>query len=343
MIAYQGTESITHPLGRVYARRTLDHLVTLATRVADDIVARPRLYRECPVSTVKTLSAFRSLTGHHPDWPDPTQRDELTANVLLPLLEPLGNLRAAAWRQLETGHSRQGFLDEVLLIRSLIASSEGSTIDYIDSVTDRLFGAAATVLASGDISKVFGVTEPIPAGWPLAGALDPNGAYLCELLNTELGQPRTKLSQAKFLLMQRLAQLGSRTLAGIMDTSEGWEDEDRLDVLAGSAAAWSASLGQLRMRIDVPRAWKDTRYRRSLVTAERDALPENPAGTIAAYSLRSTFGLFAGGHMLALQTDGGCSTGDIGCSTFYICSTGDASCSLTSGFTCGIPDVMECA
>jgi hypothetical protein len=96
-----------------------------------------------------------------------------------------------------------------------------------------------SILVAPSVAKVFSVS-PADAQWPF-GSDDPNGAKLVEIVGTTLPLPQDcKLSYTKFILLQRVAQEGERTLPLVLTVN--LDKEQDLLALITQAYTWGTSL-----------------------------------------------------------------------------------------------------
>jgi hypothetical protein len=89
------------------------------------------------------------------------------------------------------------------------------------------------------VAKVFGV-GPADSRWPF-GSTNPDGAKLVESIGAKLTLPQEcKLSYTKFILLQRVAQEGARSLPLVLTTDPSVEQE--LLALVTQVYSWGTSL-----------------------------------------------------------------------------------------------------
>lgn len=251
-------------IAEMYGRWTLDCIVELANAVALDFVTRPRHYRPVPESVAGTLAQFKSLTGKHPNWPDTAQRAAIYIALLGASDATSGGGRSAQFHQAsaalreaakafservyDTGVAmlRQSFRDRVVTLRAYLNTLEGRVVALGHSQTSAIFTQAKTVLSNKEVAGVFGL-PPAPVGdWPLSGDFSGDGAYLVEEIARAL-QPETvgSLSERQFIVMQRIADYGKRTIEGVLDDSTGWETESRIDALIQNTYSWMTAIRDL--------------------------------------------------------------------------------------------------
>jgi hypothetical protein len=109
------------------------------------------------------------------------------------------------------------------------------TAQQIQDLLDTVIG----ILRAADVAKVFGVS-PADARWPF-DSVDPNGAKLIEDVGSTLSLPQDcRLSYTKFILLQRVAQEGGRTLSQILVTDLASESAS-LDLIT-QGYTWGTSL-----------------------------------------------------------------------------------------------------
>jgi hypothetical protein len=109
------------------------------------------------------------------------------------------------------------------------------TAQQIQDLSDIVIG----ILRAADVAKVFGVS-PADARWPF-DSVDPNGAKLVENIGLTLSlPPECKLSYTRFILLQRVAQEGGRTLSQVLVT-DPTSEQSLLDLIT-QGYTWGTSL-----------------------------------------------------------------------------------------------------
>jgi hypothetical protein len=191
-----------------------------------------------------------------------------------------------------------------------------------------MFQAAVRLLRSPQLAQVFNEDAAPGDPWPLGGALDAAGANLVGAIARKLFPPLTgQMSSYRFLLLQRVADHGARTVSRVLDGSS-------LDAVMEPAYAWCVAARELIPVSTVVSVWRRESTRQALTSIERSMIPPHPASdvTMAGTELQPAmarmrpiggFGGFGGfGLGFSTHTVGDevcCSTGDLGCVT-------DASC-----------------
>jgi hypothetical protein len=243
-------------VGDLYARWTLDCLVEIAYAIAQDFVGRPQLYLgdDVPESIVE----LRIASGTDPRFPNGTQRQ----TMLLPILGRSDGASADASSLATPFHSaRRKFLDAciafseravdsgvamlvervrsaVVPLRAHLEGLDGRSLRLSTLQIRSASDTAIAILKSPNVAKIFGVS-PADDPWPLQ-SIDPNGAKLVENVGTKLPLPQDcKLAYTKFVLLQRVAQEGARTLALLLGSSAS---EEALTALITQGYTWGASL-----------------------------------------------------------------------------------------------------
>lgn len=251
-----------------YARWTLDCVIDSAVLISEDYAKRYRQYRAVLEDTSSLLMDFRIRTGSDPQWPNSVQRAAILTPFLgtsdgkpgsdrgTPFQEIASGLRMAAIayseRVYDTGEPmlRQAFIDTARHFRAYLSTLSGSVIQAARTQTELMFNRATKVLSTEGVTHAFGL-PPAPAGsWPLpvdfkgADFLDGNGAYFIEEVYRVLQPPGVSFKQQQFLVLQRVAVAGARTMDGILrDHHE--KDEDAVRDLIGHAYTWSTAVRHL--------------------------------------------------------------------------------------------------
>ena len=182
-----------------------------------------------------------------------------------------------------------------------------------------MFQAAVKLLRSPQLAQVFNEDAAPGDPWPFGGAVDAAGANLVGAIARTLFPPLVgRMSSYRFLLFQRLADHGARTLSRVLDGSA-------LDDVLEPAYAWSVAARELIPVSTVVSAWRRESMRQALSSIERSMIPPHPAGdvTMAGTELQPAmarmspiggFGGLGGGLGFSTYTVGDeqcCSTGDL--------------------------------
>ncbi|WP_373294594.1 mersacidin/lichenicidin family type 2 lantibiotic [Streptomyces albiflavescens] len=167
--------------------------------------------------------------------------------------------------------------------RSLAASisvHEALNIARAGQPVIAIFETSVSVLKSPEVAQAFGTRVAPGDEWPLGGDLNATGSHLIEVVTSKLQSAQItavhRISQARFLLLQRIAHYGALTIAAAAGGTV--EEGDGTAHLLNNAYSWARALQELVPGI--VRAWKDPDYLRSLTATELALLPENPAGAV---------------------------------------------------------------
>ena len=263
---------------QLYERFVLDSSVDAALGVAHDFRERPTHYRSLPGPIVNTLANFYADTGNAPNWPSTVQRATVFnscfgGSVLLHTTDHafgtavmgLG-AAAAAFIENQVNGSPVGLLfagqEAARTLRAYIDTVVGGSA--LADATNRIraiFGQADDVLRNDEVSRAFGLPAwPVaPVDWPLGPVGGPfeysgHGALLMETISRARHELQ-EMPQARFLILQRVAQNGRDTLVRLQGAA--WQapvvpgpppgPADLVDLL-GSAYAWGRALRDLTPR-----------------------------------------------------------------------------------------------
>ena len=244
-------------VGVLYAGWTLDCLVEIGFAVSMDFIARPQLYLSDDIPT--DIVDLRIAWGTDPRFPNNAQRQAM----LLPIFGRSDGLSLDAAASAAPFHmARKKFVDACIAfseravdtgiamlldrVRSALVPLRAH-LDGLDGQSFRLTGqqiqdlstTVIGILRSADVAKVFGVT-PADARWPF-DSVDPNGAKLVENIGLTLTlPPDCKLSYTRFILLQRVAQEGGRTLSLALVT-DPTSEQALLDLIT-QGYTWGTSL-----------------------------------------------------------------------------------------------------
>jgi hypothetical protein len=169
---------------------------------------------------------------------------------------------------------RRTFLEEAIILQSTIRLMEGQSLSRGERKIKMMFERATNVLMNEQIANIFGSPVPRPGGWPNGGMYSQEAAYLAEAIWRGLRgvrghRPGARISQPRFVVLQRVAYHGSMTIDGLMDPLMTQAEGEGLVSLIERADNWARSLQDLLSGIDIVRAWTDTDYRRHLQVVER--------------------------------------------------------------------------
>jgi hypothetical protein len=244
-------------VGDLYARWTLDCLAEIGFAVSMDFIARPQLYLSSDIPA--EIVDLRIAWGTDARFPNTAQRQAM----LLPIFGRSDGLSPDATASTAPFHmARKKFVDACIAfseravdtgiamlldrvrsalvpLRAHLDGLDGQsfrlTAQQIQDLSDTVIG----ILRSADVAKVFGVS-PADALWPF-DSIDPNGAKLVENAGLTLSlAPECKLSYTRFILLQRVAQEGGRTLSEVLVT-DPTSEQALLDLIT-HGYTWGTSL-----------------------------------------------------------------------------------------------------
>ncbi len=251
-------------IGLLYARWTLDCLIEMGWAVSADFITRPQLYvsDDIPDAIVK----LRMKYGSDPDFPNTTQRHAM----LLPILSKSDGLKpdsstassqfyiarkkfidaciAFSERAVDTGIPmlEERVRSALVTFRAHFDALHGKSVQLSNNQINAISETAISILKAPGAAKIFGVSPP-DAGWPL-DSNDPNGAKLVESIGSQLPLPQEcKLGYTKFILLQRVAQEGRRTLPLVLSTDPN--SEQKLLALISQAYTWGTSLREYQQTL----------------------------------------------------------------------------------------------
>jgi hypothetical protein len=255
----EGGDTFPFPqlVGDLYARWTLDCLAEIGFAVSMDFIARPQLYLSDDIPA--EIVDLRIAWGTDPRFPNTAQRQAM----LLPIFGRSDGLSLDAAASAAPFHmARKKFVDACIAfseravdtgiamlldrVRSALVplrahldgfngQSFRLTAQQIQDLSDTVIG----ILRAAEVAKVFGVS-PADARWPF-DSVDPNGAKLIENVGLTLPlPPECKLSYTRFILLQRVAQEGGRTLSQVLVT-DPTSEQALLDVIT-QGYTWGTSL-----------------------------------------------------------------------------------------------------
>ena len=329
-----------HPLGRLFQQWALDFVIEAVRAVAHDYGKNPDAYRELPDEVGAGLDEFRTKVGVNPEWPRIAERNATyEAQLGEWFWEGSAAFRLAVVTYVEKSSdatraiAMQAVTGAVDAFRVQLEARGGQGRRSVPATP--MFQAAVNLLRSPQLAQVFN-EDPAPGDpWPFGGAVDAAGANLIGTIAKKLFPPLGgRMSSYQFLLLQRVADHGARTLSRILDDSP-------LDAVMEPAYAWSIAARELVPVSTVVTVWRRESQRQALSSIERSMIPPHPAGDVTmagtelqpAMARMSSLGSFGGfgigglaGFGLGFQThtvgeETCCSTGDLrgGCRT-------DASC-----------------
>jgi hypothetical protein len=255
---------LAEAVARLYEIWTLDCLIEIAYAVSTDFVARPQLYLGGTIPAA--IVDLRMSWGTDAGFPNGVQRQAM----MLPIFGRSDGLMPDTSTGTATFHvARRKLIDACIAfseravdsgiamllerVRSALvplrahfealAGQEGQPGKSLElTATRQMFpiaDVAVSILLSPDVAKVFGV-GPADSRWPF-GSTNPDGAKLVESIGAKLTLPQEcKLSYTKFILLQRVAQEGARSLPLVLTTDPSVEQE--LLALVTQVYSWGTSL-----------------------------------------------------------------------------------------------------
>ncbi|MBU3032265.1 hypothetical protein [Paracoccus marinaquae] len=250
-------------IGAIYARWTLDCISESARAVALDFTRRPRQYKRVPEQTALAIEELWYAYGNAPGFPDRDQR----SMICVPLVGPCAtkeddmdsqfrksaaSLRDRAWdfsnRQVTTGEDnlRRAFLDDLIPFRSYLESmQENAVVNNGARQLDKLFQTSVGILKDDMVASVFGRPAPTIADWPLGNSFDETGSRLMEEISLALDGDKPKMTQSRFLVLQRIAFHGAKTIANALTQDLEPGDPEKADPLIGTAYSWKTAIDAL--------------------------------------------------------------------------------------------------
>jgi mersacidin/lichenicidin family type 2 lantibiotic len=328
-----GAAGLWPALARLYALSTLDPIIEIARGLARDVAAHPHRYREVPDEVGGILAAFQTRLGTDPEWPNAAQRDEVYASLLgVPFASACAAVRGAAITFAEHGSGnetlRSVFLDAAATSSAYFKTLDGQALTTGVRRTWAVFANAIRLFRTQGVVAAFGVNAA-PDGWPFDGAMDGDAAALIEVLAVALGLARSRplISQHRFMLLQRTAFHGARTLTGLLDGDASVHQKSDFDSLMQAAYIWEKALQSLLFGLDVRRAWRNPAYRESLSRPEQSLLPPHPAGEVSIEGTeldpKLEIGLRRVGFSTLTVRSVCCCTGDLPCPFSGILALGE--------------------
>ncbi len=250
-------------ISEIYARWTLNCIVDIAHAVAIDFTTRPRQYKNIPDATSSLIEALWYRYGTDPAFPDREKR----VLICEPLIGPsdgtggsktsqfhtiADSLRARAWdfsnRQVQTGEDnlRTAFLDDVIPFQSYLETHrDNAVVRNAASQLGNVFNTSVKILTDKSIAGVFGRPPPEVANWPLGASFDENGARVIEEISMALETEAGPISQSQFIVIQRIAYYGSKTISGVLAADLNPKSLDQIGPLISAAYSWKTALDAL--------------------------------------------------------------------------------------------------
>jgi len=285
-----------HPIAELYGKWVFNFMVEAATAIAYDFADRPQHYRQVPDDIKDVLSAFRSLVGSHPDWPDAKQRISIFRGALSTAFLSSASLREAALVYVEDGNAnneellRDAFRDNATSFRNQLKTLEGHSLDISSHQIGAIFDNALRLFRSAELVRVFDLPRAPDGSWPLGGDFGGEGAYLVtEAIRTLEGINVARaaaggmnrplyisMSQSKFEILQRVAHYGGLAMSEVL---AGAQDDNDARRLIGNVYKWTKALQ--RVVPNVARVWKDEQYKLRLTDIEWGMVDPHPSGEIS--------------------------------------------------------------
>ena len=233
-------------VAELYRYYSLDIVMRCARFVSVDFGLRPKFYRNVQPEVARSLSRLQAEWGVVFDMPDDGDRAFLFGALFGQPIVPVADSKAVglasstmsyevSGRSFASAAARVservralveyklhanilGLEDAVRSsvvrfqthIRDLEGGSTNSTAERIKSV----FNRSVAVLSDQSVAGVFGVTTPIPSGWPTESS-GPEGARLIEEIwgrRAASNRNGQVISQDRFVQLQRIARFGSRAI-----------------------------------------------------------------------------------------------------------------------------------
>ncbi len=322
------TTTALHPLGQLYQRWALDFVIEAVRAVAQDAGRNPDKYRDVPDAVAASLAEFGSKVGVDPEWPSFAER-HATGEAQLGewFADAAAAFRVAVVTYVEKSTdaaraiSTEAAAGAVDAFRVHLEARGESALQRRHATVTTMFQAAAQVLRSPEIARVFN-ERAAGDSWPLDGARDAAGANLVGAITRELFPSLIgRMTAYKFLLLQRVADHGARTLSRVLDNSP-------LDAVMEPAYAWCQTVRELMPLSTIINAWRRQSMRQGMTSIERSLVPPHPSGdvTMAGTELQPLMARMGG-----IGGFGGMAGFELGFSTHTVgdeqcCSTGDYDC-----------------
>jgi hypothetical protein len=248
--------------GLLYAQWTLDCVITIARRVAEESVCYPAYYGGVDDPTATNLTDFDGNYGFRADRPDCKKRIVMMQNIYggsdghcngscndgsafqmcrWPIFD-------AACRFVETTQTtgfdalRNTFKRALDCFLTHMRRLQGGLLTATENRIGSEFTIAQEILQSTAVR--FGITQSIDSNWPLEPApRDANGAELIERITTLLpDQPCGVISRECFVHIQEIADTGSQSISRTLDSTVDALPPDQLDQLIALWYRWGFDL-----------------------------------------------------------------------------------------------------
>ncbi|MET0069711.1 MAG: hypothetical protein ABW096_06695 [Candidatus Thiodiazotropha sp.] len=250
-------------IAEIYMRWTLDCIIDSARSVSVDFTKRPRQYKRVPDHTARAIEELWYFYGNAPGFPDVDQRSMISIPMVGPcpteadgmdsqFRKCAASLHDRAWdysnRQVTTGEDnlRRAFLDDLIPFRSYLESmQENAVVDNGARQLGKIFKTSVAILSDDKVAGVFGRPAPTIAGWPLGNSFDETGARLMEEISLALDGDKPKLTQSRFLVLQRVSFYGAKTIVDALTQDLEPGDLKEADPLIGTAYSWKTAIDAL--------------------------------------------------------------------------------------------------
>jgi hypothetical protein len=253
----QGGDNFSKLIGDIYARWTLDCLIEIGYAISVDFITRPQLYlsNDIPDSIVD----LRMLYGTDPSFPNTAQRQAMlipifgmsdghtldastgTAPFHVARKKLIDACISFSERAVDTGIAMllERVRSALVPLRAHLEGLNGRSLRLSSQQIQTVSNTVVGILRSPEVARIFSVSAADDK-WPF-NSTDPNGAKLIENAGSMLLLPQEcKLSYTRFILLQRVAQEGARTLPLVLTTDP--TSEQALLALITHGYTWGTSL-----------------------------------------------------------------------------------------------------
>lgn len=248
-------------IGDLYARWTLDFLTELAYAVSMDFITRPQLFTGGDIPS--EIVNLRMEWGTSPKFPNTAQRAAMmtplfgksdaqrpdTTSVAAPFAMArhkfLDACVAFSERAVDSGLEmlEERVRSAIVPFKAYFESLRGRSVEQSGLQLAAVSHAAFDVLTAPGVARVYGVAPP-HGGWPITGddtIGNANGAKLVEAAGAALAiAPDYRFTYMKFILLQRVAREGERTLPKLFTVDPAQERD--LKSLISLGYTWASSL-----------------------------------------------------------------------------------------------------
>jgi len=253
----QSAKDFPSLIGQLYARWTLDCLIEIGYAVSADFVSRPQLYLSDDVP--ESIVDLRMSYGTDPRFPNTAQRQMMltpvfgrsdghtpdasigTAPFHVARKKLIDACISFSERAVDTGVAMllERIRSALVPLRAHLEGLNGISLRLSSQQIQTISNTVIDILKAPEVARVFSVS-PADDKWPF-DSVDPNGAKLVENVGSKLTLPQDcTLSYTKFILLQRVAQEGARTLPLVLTTDP--TSEQALLGLITHGYTWGTSL-----------------------------------------------------------------------------------------------------